>query len=297
MSEMLSESHLRQTMKILNVLYTYSRDYEPYYIFWLLPFQLGFQAERGKSELIYDLAMYLDLFVKNFFPQWSEIFTISGKVMKDLELNDPDFYDHLKKISKINPKVSSKDFVHEIISSEGNKSKNKANLSLSSVSSAVSEDRAGRDLLYDPIIFIRKWIGECFAGVLCKNALLYVWDQLFMSLWSSYDFEVITKVLLYLLKSDFMAAFDFDDMRRVFLEHPSKLHTSDIQSAFMHLSSGRKESEISFLNKSNSQAIAKTNGYYTKPDAGGENSSKKSNLDPIGFKNFQMTLIVPKTVS
>ncbi len=181
MSEMLSESHLRQTMKILNVLYTHSRDYEPYYIFWLLPFQLGFQAERGKSELIYDLAMYLDLFVKNFFPQWGEIFTISAKVMKDLSLNDPDFYEHLKRVSKINPKVSSKDFVHEIISSETK--------ALASVSSS-SAGESGRELLYDPIIFIRNWIGQCFAGVLGKNALLYVWDQLFMSLWSSYDFEV-----------------------------------------------------------------------------------------------------------
>jgi hypothetical protein len=104
-------------------------------------------------------------------------------------------------------------------------------------------------------------------------------------------------VLLYLLKSDFMAAFDFDDMRRVFLEHPSKLRTADIQSAFMHLSSGRKESEISFLNKSSTQSIAKNTGYYTKPTANGGSNSKKSNLDPIGFKNFQFTIIVPKVVN
>ena len=95
-------------MKILNVLYTYSRDYEPYYIYWLLPFQLTFNTEKAKSELIYDLAMYLDLFVKNLFPPWSEIFTISGKIMQDLSTNDPSFYEHLKKISKINPKVNSK---------------------------------------------------------------------------------------------------------------------------------------------------------------------------------------------
>ena len=108
MNEYLNEPHLRQTMKILNVLYTYSRDYEPYYIYWLLPFQLTFNTEKAKSELIYDLAMYLDLFVKNLFPPWSEIFTISGKIMQDLSTNDPSFYEHLKKISKINPKVNSK---------------------------------------------------------------------------------------------------------------------------------------------------------------------------------------------
>jgi hypothetical protein len=95
-------------MKILNVLYTYSRDYEPYYIYWLLPFQLTFNGERGKSELIYDLAMYLDLYLKNLFPQWNEIFIIASKIIQDLYTNDSIFYDHLKKISKINPKVNSK---------------------------------------------------------------------------------------------------------------------------------------------------------------------------------------------
>ncbi len=75
MNALLSETHLRQTMKVLNVLYTYSRDYEPYYIFWLLPFQLGFQADKASSSslLVYDLAMYMDLFVKNFFPEWKEV--------------------------------------------------------------------------------------------------------------------------------------------------------------------------------------------------------------------------------
>ncbi len=95
-------------MKILNVLYTYSRDYEPYYIYWLLPFQLTFNGERGKSELIYDLAMYLDLYLKNLFPQWNEIFIIASKIIQDLYTNDSIFYEHLKKISKINPKVNSK---------------------------------------------------------------------------------------------------------------------------------------------------------------------------------------------
>lgn len=99
---------MRQTIKILNVLYTYSRDYEPHFIYWLLPFQLTFNSDKSKSELIYDLAMYLDLFVKNLFPPWSEIFVLSEKVMHDLSTNDPDFYEHITKISKINPKVNPK---------------------------------------------------------------------------------------------------------------------------------------------------------------------------------------------
>lgn len=211
-----------------------------------------------------------------------------------MSLNDPEFYDHLKRISKVNPKVNSKDFVQEIISNESRKRSFVSNFS------SADEDtfRSNKELLYDPIIFVRKWIGECFAGVLYQNALLYVWDQLFMSVWSSYDLEILTKALIYLLKNDFMQAFDFDDMRRVFLEHPCKLYTSDIQSAYMHLFSGRKESEVPFLNKSTQKTFSKNNGYYTKPNQRDQQTNaKKTNLNPIGLKDMHLTLTIPKTGS
>ncbi len=76
--------------------------------------------------------------------------------------------------------------------------------------------KANKEILADPIIFIRKWIGEAFSGVLSKNSLLYVWDQLFMSLWSPKEFEMIAKCLLYLLRWQFMKAQDHDEMRRVY---------------------------------------------------------------------------------
>jgi hypothetical protein len=101
--------------------------------------------------------------------------------------------------------------VNEIIYNEGKKTFNQF--------IANNEEnnplKTNKELLTEPSIFIRKWIGECFSSVLRKNALMYVWDQLFMSLWSSNDFEMIAKALLYLLKSKFMLARDHDEMRRV----------------------------------------------------------------------------------
>jgi hypothetical protein len=50
--------------------------------------------------------MYLDLYAKNCFPAWNEVFTISAKVMTDLSVADPAFHDHLKFITKKNTKVN-----------------------------------------------------------------------------------------------------------------------------------------------------------------------------------------------
>ena len=35
-------------------------------------------------------------------------------------------------------------------------------------------------LLGNAQVFVRKWIGECFTGVLSLSTLLFVWDQCFM---------------------------------------------------------------------------------------------------------------------
>jgi hypothetical protein len=60
------------------------------------------------DEVSYDLAMYLNLFTKNCFPSWTEVFTIAGKVCTDLSQADDEYYSHLMKISKINAKVNQK---------------------------------------------------------------------------------------------------------------------------------------------------------------------------------------------
>ena len=108
--------------------------------------------------------MHLDLFVRNCFPKWTEIFTIANKIMTDLSSIDAEFHDHLKNISKIrtkiNPKVieietkkktrwkssRSKDFVAEVISLESKQS--------------GTMTQYARELMSDPIIFLRKWLGE-----------------------------------------------------------------------------------------------------------------------------------------
>lgn len=94
---------------------------------------------------------------------------------------------------------------------------------------------------------------------------------------------------------------------KVFLESPCELYTADIQSAFMHLSTGRKENEIAYLNRAHSSnhLLNTLNGggsseaYYAKPDGQGSNPANrggKSLLEPFMIKNITLKLIIPKFV-
>lgn len=122
-----------------------------------------------------------------------------------------------------------------------------------------------------------------------------------MSIWASTDIEYVAKSILYLLRSQFMKANDYDGMRRVFLEDACKLFTSDIQSAYMHLKSGGREREISSFNKrNNDMAWNKDSEVLDDADYNKYIKSKalkkKNIFDPIAFKNFRMVLVVTKQV-
>ncbi|CAF1438227.1 unnamed protein product [Adineta steineri] len=273
----LEENHLRFTIKILNVLYTYKKDYEPYFIYWLLPFQLSYRDEANKDEEIYVIAMHLDLFVRHCFPEWTNVFSIASKIMTDLSSNDPEFYDHLKTIAKIRTKINQKDFVTQIITLESKHSGSTA--------------QYARELMADPVIFLRKWIGEMFFGILNSNCALYLWDQFFMIKWNTQYIEHATKAVLYLLRDRFMYATDYDEMRKVFLEEPCLLQTLDVQAAFVHLA--LKNDDPKYIPAMNQRL------YSTKPTKIQNNHNpqmsnrKKAYLETIGIKDISLTLAIP----
>ncbi|UJR14936.1 hypothetical protein I4U23_001918 [Adineta vaga] len=273
----LEEHHLRFTIKILNVLYTYRKDYEPYFIYWLLPFQLSYRDEANKDEEIYVIAMHLDLFVRHCFPEWTNVFSIASKIMTDLSTNDPEFYDHLKTISKIRTKINPKDFVAEIISLESKHS--------------GSASQYSRDLMADPVIFLRKWIGEMFFGILNSNAALYLWDQFFMIKWNTQYIEHATKAVLYLLRDRFMYATDYDEMRKVFLEEPCLLHTLDVQAAFVHLA--LKNEDPKYIPGMNQRSYPAKQSLPQNSNYQQIINRKKAYLETIGIKDISLTLAVP----
>ncbi|CAF3505876.1 unnamed protein product [Adineta steineri] len=271
----LKKYHLRLTIKTLNVLYTYRKDYETYFIYWLLPFQLSFMDEIHKDEEIYVSAMYLDLFIRHCFPTWSNIFTIASKIMSDIAIHDQEFYNHIKKTSKIDVKINTKDFVTEIISLENEQSEN--------------VKQYNNEIMTDPVIFLRKWICEMFVGILNSNAVLYLWDQFFMVKWNTTYIEHATKAILYLLRDKFLCTTDYEEIRQVFLEEPYLLYTSDIQTAFVHLALKHDNPKyIPAMNQRVHSLKPMDNIQYIS-------NKHKTYVGQIGIKNISLNLISPVT--
>ena len=68
----------------------------------------------------------------------------------------------------------------------------------------------GVEALQSPTIFLRKWIGDAFVGILREAAALFAWDQCMLVGW--HTFEDISVVLILLLRKELMAAAQYAEV-------------------------------------------------------------------------------------
>ena len=103
-----------------------------------------------------------------------------------------------------------------------------------------------------------------------------------MSHWDIHYLEYAVRTILYLLRHRLMSARDYDEMRRVFLDEPSRLYTIDIQSAFVHL----------LIKNEDSKSIATINrrSHPLKPIIW---NKYPTNSGMIGIKDISLSLIMP----
>lgn len=288
-----SPEHMKEAIRTLNVIYVYDRSYEPYLIHWLFPLQIAFQPQTPdhkdeKGENVIELAMYMDLLNSNCFPTWPSVFAIAEKSLTDIREADPDFYNHLKMISRINVKVNPKEFLVQLLHEE----KAKAEMLLQTTPGGVREQEISAQLLADPLVFIRRWIGEGFVSVLDAPSVMYIWDQCFLQNWHSTVIENFVVAMLELLRHKFMAARDYMGMKEVFLKEPCKIYTMDLQHAWIHMERGNDPSDIPFLNRQRpatpSSRMSQVSYPFTEPVGG--------ILNPCGIKDIKLELVIPSEV-
>ncbi|XP_078082033.1 uncharacterized protein LOC144501862 [Mustelus asterias] len=151
-----NEQMILEASKTLNVLYVYDGTYEPYLIYWLFPLQIAFKHSSAKAEHPYELAMYLHLLICNLFPTGPDVFGMAKQVMNRLEKEDPEFFTHLHSCFTNNSSIDPKEFLLERIALEMAQAQEPHNPRLGS----EELRRSNKELLKNPIIVLRKWMGE-----------------------------------------------------------------------------------------------------------------------------------------
>ncbi|XP_072326028.1 uncharacterized protein [Scyliorhinus torazame] len=292
-----NEQMILEASKTLNVLYVYDGTYEPYLIYWLFPLQIAFKHSSAKAEHPYELAMYLHLLIRNLFPTWPEIFGMTKQVMKRLQKEDPEFFTHLHSCFANNTLIDPKEFLLEQVAQEKTQAQELHNVRLGS----EELHRISNELLKNPIVVLKKWMGEGFVSILDLPAVLLIWDQLFMQDWKLQVMEDFCLAILLLLKECLMAADDHHSLKQVFLVHASHLYTLDIQRSWIHLQQGGLPADIPGLNQ---LKLRNLYGPFPKNKRTLKDISNDTNpinahgeILPIGVKKISVKLILLKSTS
>ncbi|XP_069767822.1 uncharacterized protein [Narcine bancroftii] len=235
-----NEQMILEASKALNVLYVYDSTYQPYLIYWLFPLQIAFKHASSKTEHPYELAMYLHLLIENLFPTWLEVFGMAEKVMNRLENEDPELFAHLHSSFIKSSLKNPKEFPLEFVAQE--KTKVQKNHCIRDNSEDWHHIR--KELARNPMVLLRKWMGEGFVRILALPALLLIWDQLFMQDWKPQVMEDFCLTILLLLREPLIKIDDHHSLKQVVSSQASHLYTVDIQSSWIHLQQGGLPADI-----------------------------------------------------
>ena len=124
-------------------------------------------------------------------------------------------------------------------------------------------------------------------GILSLNSVLYLWDQFFMVKWELNYIEHACRAILYLLRDNFMYAENYEEMRKVFLNEPCLLYTSDVQTAFVHLA--LKQDDPKYIPAMNQRIrpMRSLDNIEIRPN------KQKIILESVGIEHISLTLITP----
>lgn len=253
-SELISGFHIKNAAEALNVLYVLKRSYEPQYALLVFPLIFAFNENKLDTpqrnsilDLPHKLALSLDLLLKNCFPARLQVFSMADHVVQRLHQEDEELHSHLIGETKKNVSFDPQEFLVNFIHTEKEKAMLAEKQAVGSSTDSLPSD--SKELLFHPTMFIRKWIGEGFVGTLGVNAVMFVWDQCFMSSWAPVVMENTCLVLLQLLRGHILHAKGYTSIRRVLLDHPCELFTLDIQQGLSYLNNGGAVMDVGNLRR------------------------------------------------
>lgn len=225
----------KESCKVLNIIFTNTNMFEPFYLFWLIPLQVAVNKDRYAPEHVYELALWLDTSIKFVFP-------ISIKNINSIAVNiwetllNMNFMKDVLKVFDLLEIPCSLQAVYKILKSKNNdySSKNEDHLSFSNQSLSSYKSDASSTTEYNdfssntnghPILCLRKWILQLFVGVTNLQVTMFLFDQLFMDNFSSECVEKCCIVLLESMESQLVTCRTCEDVCLTLIE---KLHVVKI---------------------------------------------------------------------
>ena len=204
---------------VLNILYTYRKQFENVYVFWCFPLLLTFSERKYDEEHTYDIAMWLNVLITEYIPSYTIVnqivFSSWSKVLKHskkiLHQNELDLDSAMKQLDIATDNESVKSILTSL--------------------HKTKDSKQSYQTLH-PVVVIRQWIVQLFVGYLQMPSTLYIWDQLFLNNWSHQCFSRICLVLVCTLGDKIRLCKTKADVVNLFSKGLNSLTLQDIRNSW-----------------------------------------------------------------
>eukprot|EP00729_Bicosta_minor_P013003 gene13002-7588_t len=210
---------ISQIKDVLNLLFIFADVFEPRYALLALPLVNVF-APQSTVVIAGGLAKLHDVGI--FTKAWAV--ASADRVMEQLSESDAALHAHVVSATSKGG-LEYAEFLQKV-----------------AIGGKERSAMEGVEALQSPTIFLRKWIGDAFVGILREAAALFAWDQCMLVGW--HTFEDISVVLILLLRKELMAAAQYAEVRDVLLNGPRLLFTRDICASYQHFREGGSLDQI-----------------------------------------------------
>ncbi|XP_047736303.1 uncharacterized protein LOC108672944 [Hyalella azteca] len=237
-----SDDFSMRIARVLNTADVHSGNFSPFHAYHVIALYTAYhrsdlQPEDDDSETLH-LAFLMTQVASLLLPKPDSVFAMAERALGTVQVQDSFYYSHIKESLANQPsKITGKEFPPEVLDrnpSAGTKLLDQIQQQLS----ASGELQAKQLLVFtDPAIFVRKWIAQCFMGVLSVGASMWVWDQLMLGGWSPEVFIDVATAVLCLLRPWMLRANKYSGAKKVLLQEPGKIYTSDLRKVYNHLQS------------------------------------------------------------
>lgn len=243
----------KETVDVLNIVYTYAKKYQTEYILWLFPLQITISQERYTKEHSYELAMWLNCVIKTCFPHrwdvinkivfsaWEKTLTFKDTSLPDREIS---FQQHIFDLGISADPNEVLDLLHTKLLSPPNPQgtslfPRRDNESF--ISSGDSETLSHSGSLYTrdaqqsfvhPVLCVRKWLTHLFVGFCDLPVTMFIWDQLFLYNWDTAVLERACCALIRAILKTVLRAKSNDELCKILLEDPINLELHEIYNAW-----------------------------------------------------------------
>eukprot|EP01135_Chromosphaera_perkinsii_P011832 Nk52_evm23s2506 gene=Nk52_evmTU23s2506 len=240
--------------QVINIYYILTEDYDTRHIYLLVPFLLCFEDVLTSMQIC---SLY-NRFHSRCLPNISAVFAMADEALAHLKRLNPRLHSFLIETAR-KEAFQHQEFLVKLLELQKEREREEAKkMGLPVPNSDVDDDdndtsddskqsNKNKNSSFDlshPVIFIRKWIGECFMSVLDPNAALFVWDQCFLEnnwamrnkntgpKYSHLLVEFAVSIILLLENNIYNTATNYKSLRDCLILNPSRLYTYDIRRAW-----------------------------------------------------------------